>query len=91
VSSKVYAGNLPWSIGETELQQLFEPFGEVTSAAVVIDLRTGRSRGFGFVQMESAEAAARAIAALHGMHWQGRPLKVSIAREKPDIGGRQSP
>lgn len=83
---KVYVGNLPWTVNETDLRQLFEPFGEVTSAEIVADARHGRSRGFGFVQMESEEAAARAIAALHGIHWHGRPIKVAIAREKPDIG-----
>lgn len=91
MSCKVYAGNLPWSVGDEELRQLFEPFGQVDSALIVMDRRSRRPRGFGFVQMESAEAAQRAIAALDGMHWHGRPIRVAIAVEKPAIEDPDSP
>jgi len=91
MEGKVYAGNLPWIVSADDLKQLFEPFGAVGSAEIVLDARSGRSRGFGFVQMESAAAAERAIAALDGMHWHGRPIKVAISRKKPDIGDVASP
>jgi RNA recognition motif-containing protein len=91
VACKVYAGNLPWLVGDEELRQLFEPFGEVISAEIVIDHRNRRPRGFGFLQMASDEGAQRAIAALNGMHWHGRPIKVAIAIENPPIDGTDSP
>lgn len=91
VNCKVYAGNLPWLVGDEELRQLFEPFGKVESATVVVDPRNHRPRGFGFVLMESAEAAQRAVVALHGMHWHGRPIKVAIAVDKPSIEPPESP
>ena len=79
---KVYVGNLPWSVKDQELQDLFTPFGAVESAQVVTDRDTGRSRGFGFVEMTSSNAA-QAIAELNGREIDSRALKVNEAQSKP--------
>ena len=78
---KIYVGNLPWSIGEAELKDLFTPFGPVHSAAVVSDRETGRSRGFGFVELDDADAD-RAIADLDGKEVDGRALRVNQAHDR---------
>ena len=83
---KIYIGNLPWSVSESELNDMFAKFGAVESAAVVTDRETGRSRGFGFVEMDDAGADA-AIAALNGIEHQGRQLRVNEAQDKPRGGG----
>ncbi|MBM4039404.1 MAG: RNA-binding protein [Planctomycetes bacterium] len=80
----IYVGNLPFSATDAELRAAFEPFGEVTSAQVIQDRETGRSRGFGFVEMPSADQARAAIAALDGSDMGGRSLKVNEARPKTD-------
>jgi RNA recognition motif-containing protein len=85
VPCKVYVGNMPWVVGDTELKQLFEPFGEVHQAEVVTDRRNRRPRGFGFVHMHSKDSAERAVAALHGMSWHNRQLKVAKAKEVPPV------
>ena len=85
---KIYVGNLPWSMGEDDLFQLFEEHGEVVSAKVVTDRETGRSRGFGFVEMDNDDEALAAIEALNGQVNGGRPLTVNEARPRPDRGGR---
>ncbi|MDY6852237.1 MAG: RNA-binding protein [Thermodesulfobacteriota bacterium] len=82
MSSKVYVGNLPWSCSSEELEQLFSTHGEVVSANVVADRMSGRSRGFGFVQMGSEDEAGQAIQALNGHELDGRPLIVDKARER---------
>ena len=79
---KVYVGNLPWSVTNQELQDLFTPFGAVESAQVVADRDTGRSRGFGFVEMAGTNAA-EAIAELNGREIDSRALKVNEAQSKP--------
>ncbi len=79
---KVYVGNLPWSVTNQELQDLFTPFGAVESAQVVTDRDTGRSRGFGFVEMAGSNAA-QAIAELNGREIDSRALKVNEAQSKP--------
>ena len=79
---KVYVGNLAWSVTNQELQDLFTPFGAVESAQVVTDRDTGRSRGFGFVEMAGTNAA-EAIAALNGREIESRALKVNEAQSKP--------
>ncbi len=79
---KVYVGNLPWSVTDQELQDLFTPFGAVESAQVVTDRDTGRSRGFGFVEMAGTNAA-EAIAELNGQEIDSRALKVNEAQSKP--------
>jgi len=81
MDKKLYVGNLPWSITDDELRSLFEAHGQVSSARVITDRETGRSRGFGFVEME-ASAAENAIRALDGKDQGGRPLRVNEARER---------
>ena len=82
---KIYVGNLPWSIADAELSDLFAEFGTVESAQVVMDRETGRSRGFGFVEM-AAEDAARAIAKLNGHSVESRQLRVNEAQAKRRAG-----
>ncbi len=84
---KIYVGNMPWSMDDDALANLFEPFGEVLSAKVISDRETGRSRGFGFVEMDDADAQA-AIEGLEGHTEGGRTLVVNEARPRPDRGGR---
>ena len=90
MSVRLYVGNLPFSVTEQDLEQLFSQSGQVDSANVVTDRDTGRSRGFGFVEMESQEAADAAIQALNGYELSGRALTVNEARPKesrPARGG----
>ncbi len=88
MAKKLYVGNLPWSTTSATLQSLFSAHGTVTSAEVISDRETGRSRGFGFVEMESDEACQRAIAALNGSEVDGRAITVNEARERaPRSGG----
>jgi cold-inducible RNA-binding protein len=83
----IYVGNLPWSCNDDDLRELFAPFGEVSSARVVLDRETGRSRGFGFVQMPSGDEAAKAIQGLDGQDLDGRPLRVNESQPKPRGAG----
>ena len=93
---KIYVGNLSWDSNEQDLRELFEQFGTVHSVAIVMDRDTGRSRGFGFVEMDESEAQT-AISKLNGREFDGRTLNVNEAREKtrdsrggggrPDRGG----
>ena len=78
---KLYVGNLPWSIGDVELEELFGRIGSVTTARVVADRDTGRSRGFGFVEM-SQEDGQKAIAELNGHEIESRALRVNEANEQ---------
>jgi RNA recognition motif-containing protein len=82
---KLYVGNFPWSTTEDDLVELFTPIGEVHDVALIRDRDTGRSRGFGFVQMDDA-AAEKAIADLDGSDYGGRPLKVNEAQERQQRG-----
>ena len=87
----IYVGNLPWQTTQEDLAALFAPFGEVISARIATDRETGRSRGFGFVEMPS-EAADAAIAALSGTTYGDRPLTVNEAKpreERPRTGGNR--
>jgi RNA recognition motif-containing protein len=88
MGKKLYVGNLPYGISDSELQQLFEPHGAVQSAQVIMDRDTGRSKGFGFVEMAGDQEAQAAIAALNGKEVDGRALTVNEARPKTDSGGR---
>ena len=83
----LFVGNLSFQTTEGELQALFEPFGEITRVQIMTDRDTGRSRGFGFVEMTSDEAAAKAIEALNGKDLGGRALNVNEARPKPEGRG----
>lgn len=80
----MYVSNLSFHTKEDELRKLFEQFGAVSSAKVISDRDTGRSRGFGFVEMESEDEANAAIKGLHNKEIEGRPMSVTIARDKPD-------
>jgi RNA recognition motif-containing protein len=79
MEKKLFVGNLAYSVTETQLQELFERQGTVKSAKVISDKSTGRSRGYGFVEMSSDEEARRAIDALNGMQFEGRTLIVNEA------------
>jgi len=89
MSMKLYVGNLSFNTGNAELEQLFSTIGTVESASVVEDRDTGRSRGFGFVEMSSQEEGERAISELDGKDFEGRQLKVNEAkpRENRSSGG----
>lgn len=83
----IYVGNLPFNTDQNSLQDLFSPFGEVVSANVISDRETGRSRGFGFVEMED-DAARQAITALDGQEHGGRRLKVNEAQKRESRDSR---
>ncbi len=78
----MYVSNLSFHTGEDELRKMFEEFGAVSSAKVITDRETGRSRGFGFVEMGADEEANAAIKTLHNKEVEGRAMSVTIAREK---------
>lgn len=80
MSSKIYVGGLPYATTDAQLQDLFSAHGAVESARVITDKFTGRSRGFGFVEMVNAEDAQKAIQALNGTDYEGRNLTVNEAR-----------
>lgn len=90
MSQRIFVGNLPFSANDAQLSELFGQHGEVVSAQIVKDKYTDRSRGFGFVEMSSREAAAAAIAALNGHELDGRALTVNEARERSESGSRGS-
>jgi len=90
VAAKLYVGNLTYGVTDSDLNSLFSPHGTVRSAQVIMDRDTGRSKGFGFVEMDSSEEAQAAIAALNGQDSDGRPLKVNEARPREDRGGGRS-
>ncbi|PJB67196.1 MAG: RNA-binding protein [Anaerolineae bacterium CG_4_9_14_3_um_filter_57_17] len=90
MDNKLYVGNLPYSATEEELQVMFSKAGTVTSVAIIKDRDSGRSKGFAFVEMASADDAQKAISMLNGQDFAGRPLTVNIARpreERPGGGG----
>jgi cold-inducible RNA-binding protein len=87
MATKLYVGNLTYSTNDNTLQALFAPFGEVRSAQVIMDRDTGRSKGFGFVEMGDDQASRAAIAALNGKEIDGRALTVNEARPREDRGG----
>jgi RNA recognition motif-containing protein len=88
MSTKLYVGNLSYNTTENDLHDAFAAHGTVVSAELMQDRSTGRSRGFGFVTMETQEAAEAAIAALHGKELDGRALTVNVARPREERGGR---
>ena len=81
MATSIYVGNLPWSATQESVESLFSPYGEVLSVKLVSDRETGRARGFGFVEMEDADAI-NAIAALDGKEFDGRALRVNKAEPK---------
>ena len=84
MSNNIYVGNLPWSFKDDSLKELFEEHGEVTSAKVIVDRMSGRSRGFGFVEMDDDAAGESAIEALNDSDQNGRNLRVNQARPRED-------
>lgn len=80
--TSIYVGNLPYQLTDDELREAFAPYGEVTSAKIIIDRDTGRSKGFGFVEMPDKGEADAAIEAMNGQSLQGRDLRVNEARPK---------
>jgi len=87
MGKKIFVGNLSFETTSADLEALFAEAGTCESASVINDRATGRSRGFGFVEMSSASEAAKAIAALNGRELHGRTLNVSEARERSGGGG----
>ncbi|MCG2633436.1 MAG: RNA-binding protein [Gammaproteobacteria bacterium] len=80
----IYVGNLPYSTTSEDLQEMFNEFGEVSSSNIIMDRESGRSKGFGFVEMSSASEAEEAIKALDGTNMGGRNLKVNEARPREE-------
>jgi RNA recognition motif-containing protein len=87
--TKLYVGNLPFTATEDALRTLFAPHGAVEKISLINDRDTGRPRGFGFVEMSSADAS-RAMQALNGKDFDGRSLKINEAQDKPRSGGGNS-
>jgi cold-inducible RNA-binding protein len=82
--AKLYVGSLPYSVDDTKLKAMFDPFGAVTSAKVIVDRDSNQSKGFGFVEMESEAEAKEAIKGLNGKDQDGRSLVVNEARPQED-------
>ena len=90
MNNKLYVGNLSYSVRDDDLEAQFSAFGQVQSAKVIMERDTGRSKGFGFVEMSSAQEAQSAVEGLHGKSMGGRDLTVNIARpmeSRPPSGG----
>jgi RNA recognition motif-containing protein len=86
---EIYVGNLPWSTSDQDLSDAFGAFGKVEKASIISDRNSGRSKGFGFVTMEDADEANKAIESLNGTEMAGRNLKVNEARPREDRPPRQ--
>ena len=89
MNKKLYVGNLPYSVTENDLRTLFEQAGVVADAAVIVDRETGRSKGFGFVEMNTPEEASKAISQLNGHTLNNRQIQVSEARPREERGPRR--
>ena len=87
MGKKLYVGNLTYEVTSSALEQMFAPHGTVESAQVIMDRDTGRSKGFGFVEMSSAQEAQAAIAAMNGKEVEGRSLTVNEAKPREDRSG----
>lgn len=87
MEAKLYVGNLPFNVNDVDLQGLFAQAGAVKSAQVIKDRASGRSKGFGFVEMESSKDAQSAITMFHGKDYNGRALTVNIARPREERSG----
>jgi len=85
----IYVSNLSFHTSEEDLKNMFSTFGTVTSVKIILDRETQRSRGFGFIEMSSADEANTAISRLNGKEIEGRALSVSVAREKESNGTRE--
>jgi RNA recognition motif-containing protein len=87
VAKKLYVGNLTYNVNESDLEALFTPFGTVKSAQIIVDRETNRSKGFGFVEMDSDDQAQAAIQGLNGREQDGRNLTVNEAKPREARGG----
>lgn len=87
MEAKLYVGNLPFTVDDGELQTLFSQAGTVKSAQVIRDRASGRSKGFGFVEMSTSDEAQGAINMFHGKDFNGRPLTVNLARPREERPG----
>lgn len=85
----LYVSNLGFQVSDNDLRKLFEGYGQVSSAKVITDRETGRSRGFGFVEMDSEKDATAAMSKLNGKEMDGRTISVSVAREKENRNDRK--
>jgi len=85
--NKIYVGNFPYSVDESQLREMFSSFGQVEDIALIKDRETGRSKGFAFITFASQQAAETALS-LNGKDVEGRSLKVNMAQEKESRGGR---
>lgn len=86
MAKNLFVGNLDWTVTSDDLYNLFAPHGKIVLAQVMTDHATGRSRGFGFVEMQNDDEAQKAIAALHGAEFKGRPLTVNESRPRNRAG-----
>lgn len=84
MDNKLYVGNLPWSVNNDSLKEMFSPFGEVTEAVVIMEQGTGRSKGFGFVTFANEADAQKAIQGLNEKENEGRKLIVNVARPREE-------
>ena len=84
----IYVGNLIFDVSEEDLRAAFEPFGEITEVRLIMDKFSGKSKGFGFIEMPSKEEAEKAIEEMNGKEFQGRAMNVNEAKPKTDRGGR---
>ena len=91
MAKNIYVGNLAWETTSDDLLALFQEHGKVARAQVVTDRETGRSRGFGFVEMDNDQEAQTAITALNGQNYRGRPLTVNEAKPREGGGGGRGP
>lgn len=89
MNNKLFVGNLSYDLTEDQLKEAFEQIGPVVSVAIISDKFTGRSKGYGFVEMENEEAANEAVKTLDGSELGGRPMHVNIARPREDRGPRE--
>jgi cold-inducible RNA-binding protein len=90
VATKLYVGNLAYGVSNTDLENMFAPHGTVQSAQVIMDRDTGRSKGFGFVEMGSGSEAEAAISAMNGKEFDGRALTVNEARPREERSGSRT-
>jgi len=84
----IYAGNLSFDVSENDLREVFEQFGQVAEVRLIMDKYSGKSKGFGFIEMPSKDEATKAIEEMNGKDFKGRTLNVNEARPKTDRGGR---
>lgn len=89
MSINIYVGNLPYDVSEAELKDMFAEFGDIDSAKIISDQNSGRSKGFGFVEMADKEAGQNAISSLNGKEIKGRAIRVNEAQPKSSRGGQR--